>query len=323
LYLSIILVLTFFFVSALIYGTYLTATAAKRELSQRMHTYTAKAGELEGSSGLKEKMRNFDWKTSFQEASKIFAAKEFTKKIEKELMKADVPLRGEEFVMMIILLMLGLGILIILVTQNILFGWFGAVIGFIIPRVMVKRAKTKRVQRFNLQIGDSLIVMANSMRAGFSFLQAMEMVSKEMPSPISDEFTRALREMNLGTPTEEALMNMTERIESDDLDLVITAVLIQRQVGGNLSEVLDGISHTIRERIRIKGEIKTLTAQGRISGMIVGILPIAIGILLSFINPQYIGALFTNPLGWALLAAGAISQTIGIALIKKTVDIKV
>ena len=94
-YLSIILVLTFFFVSALIYGTYLTATAAKRELSQRMHTYTAKAGELEGSSGLKEKMRNFDWKTSFQEASKIFAAKEFTKKIEKELMKADVPLRGE------------------------------------------------------------------------------------------------------------------------------------------------------------------------------------------------------------------------------------
>ena len=322
-YLSLILVLVFFFVSLLVYGTYLTFTAGKRELNQRMKTYTAKAGELEDQSGLKERMKNLDWKITFQEASRVFAAKDFTKKVEAELMKADIPLRGEEFVMIIVLLILGLGFLITLLTQNILLGWFGAVIGFIVPRTMVKRIKVKRVQKFNLQIGDALIVMANSMRAGFSFLQAMEMVSREMPPPISDEFTRALREMNLGTPTEEALVNMTERIESDDLDLVITAVLIQRQVGGNLSEVLDGISHTIRERIRIKGEIKTLTAQGRISGMIVGALPIVIGVLLSFINPEYIGALFTDPLGWAILSAGVISQTIGIALIKKTVDIKV
>ncbi|WP_418791036.1 type II secretion system F family protein [Phosphitispora sp. TUW77] len=322
-HLSLILVLVFLFVSFLIYGIFLTVTAGKRELSARMNTYTAKPGELSQEIGLRERVSNFNWKDTFQEASKVFAAKEFTKKVEIELIKADVPLKGEEFVLIILLAMAGLGFLFSIITQNIVFGWLGAVVGFVLPRYFIKRIKTKRAQKFNSQIGDSLIVMANSMRAGFSFMQSMEMVSKEMPAPISVEFNRALREMNLGTPTEDALLNITERIESEDMDLVITAVLIQRQVGGNLSEVLESISHTIRERIRIKGEIKTLTAQGRISGMVVGFLPIVIGLILSVINPSYIGTLFTNPIGWGLLVAGVISQTIGVALIRKTVDIKV
>lgn len=320
---SIILILVFLFVSLLIYGVYLTATNSKRELAQRMKTYTAKAGELDKPVNAVERLKNFDWKSSFQEASKIFAAKEFTKKVEAELMRADIPLRGEEFVMINFMLMTAFGLLLTLLTRNAILGWLGVVAGFILPRVIVKRIKQKRIQRFNSQIGDSLVVMSNSLRAGFSFLQAMELVSREMPSPISVEFSRTLREMNLGTPTEEALLSLTNRIESEDLDLVITAVLIQRQVGGNLSEVLDGISHTIRERIRIKGEIRTLTAQGRISGIIVGVLPLAIGLILSVINPKYIGALFTDPVGWALLTVGVISMTIGAALIKKIVDIKV
>jgi tight adherence protein B len=321
--LSVILVLVFLSVALLIYGIYLSLTAKKRELEQRMKNYTAKAEELGSNLSAVEKMKNIDWKAYFQEASKVFAAKSFTKQMEIELIKANLPLRGEEFIMITVLLMAGLGLLLLLLTGNAILGWFGVVIGFVGPRIVIKQMKQKRVQKFNLLIGDALIVMSNSMRAGFSFLQALEMVSREMPPPISEEFGRTLREMNLGTPTEEALLNLTTRIESEDLDLVITAVLIQRQVGGNLAEVLDGISNTIRERIRIKGEIKTLTAQGRISGYVVGALPIAVGLILSVINPTYIGALFTEPAGWALLTAGVISQTIGIALIKKTVDIKV
>jgi tight adherence protein B len=321
--LSVILVLVFLFVALFIYGIYLSLTAKKRELEQRMKNYTAKAEELGSNLSAVEKMKNLDWKVYFQEASKVFAAKSFTRQMEIELMKANLPLRGEEFVMITVLLMAGLGLLLLLLTGNAILGWLGVVIGFVAPRIVIKQMKQKRVQKFNLLIGDALIVMSNSMRAGFSFLQALEMVSREMPPPISEEFGRTLREMNLGTPTEEALLNLTTRIESEDLDLVITAVLIQRQVGGNLAEVLDGISNTIRERIRIKGEIKTLTAQGRISGYVVGALPIAVGLILSVINPTYIGALFTEPAGWALLTAGVISQTIGIALIKKTVDIKV
>lgn len=320
---SAILILVFLFVSFLIYGVYLTVTNSKRELAQRMKTYTAKAGELDKPMNAIERLKNFDWKASFHEASKIFAAKEFTKKVETELMKADIPLRGEEFVMLNFLIMTALGMALILLTRNPVFGWLGVMAGFIVPRTIVRRIKLKRVQKFNSQIGDSLVVMSNSLRAGFSFLQAMELVSREMPSPISIEFARTLREMNLGTPTEEALVGLINRIESEDLDLVITAVMIQRQVGGNLAEVLDGISHTIRERIRIKGEIRTLTAQGRISGIIVGSLPLAIGLVLSIINPKYIGVLFINPIGWAMITVGVISMIIGIALIKKIVDIKV
>lgn len=321
--LAVILILVFLTVSMFIYGTYLTVTSGKRELSKRMNAYTARMGEMGRGANPVQRLKSLDWKTTFKEASKIFSGKAFTKKVEVELMKAAIPLRGEEFIMINVLLMVGLGFMSIVLTRNPVLGWIGAVAGFIIPRMMVKRAKMKRLLKFNSQIGDALVVMSNSLRAGFSFLQAMEMVSREMPSPISDEFSHALREMNLGTPTEEALINLTKRIDSEDLDLVITAVLIQRQVGGNLAEVLDGISHTIRERIRIKGEIKTLTAQGRISGIVVGVLPIAIGLILSAINPSYVGTLFTNPLGWALLTAGAISQIIGIALIKKTVEIKI
>jgi len=322
-WLSGILILVFLTVSLFIYGIFLTVTAGKREMAERMRTYTARIGELDRPAGFLEKLKGFNWKASFQEASKVFAARSFTRKMEIELMKADIPLRGEEFIMINFLLMAGLGLLLLLITRNAILGWFGAVAGFVAPRVVVKRIKLKRIQKFNSQIGDALVVMSNSLRAGFSFLQALEMVSREMPPPVADEFSRTLREMNLGTPTEEALLNLTSRVESEDLDLVITAVLIQRQVGGNLSEVLDNISHTIRERIRIKGEIKTLTAQGRISGIIVGVLPIVIGLILAVINPGYIGALFVTPAGWAMLITGVISQIIGIALIKKTVDIKV
>ena len=322
-WLSVTLVLVCSSVSLLIYGLYLTSVAGSKELRDRMKTYTSPGGQLERRGGFRERWQSLDWQASFQEFSKLFVSGSFSRKVESELMKADIPLRGEEFIMFNILLMAGLGLFFGLITGNIILGWVGVLAGFVLPKIFIKRTKLKRVQKFNSQIGDSLVVMSNSLRAGFSFLQAMEMVAKEMPTPISDEFNRTLREMNLGTPTEEALINLTSRIESEDLDLVITAVLIQRQVGGNLAEILDGISHTIRERIRIKGEIRTLTAQGRISGIIVGVLPVVIGLVLSVINPQYIGSLFTNSIGWAMLTAGAISQSIGIALIKKTVDIKV
>ncbi len=318
---SLILVLTFGTVALLYYSVYLILTSRQRLMAQRMEQYTKKIHEADTKNIIAKE--TFDLKRAFQRTSKIFAAKSFTKAVEGELIKADIPMRGEEFILLNVLVTVALGLLFSAITRNFIIGWVGAVVGFIIPRYVIKMAKQKRTAKFNAQIGDSLVIMANSLRAGFSFLQAMELVSKEMPAPISVEFARALREMNLGTNTEEALQNLCSRVESEDLDLVITAVLIQRQVGGNLSQVLDGISHTIRERVRIKGEIKTLTAQGRISGMIIGALPVVMGLILSLINPGYIGVLFSESLGLALIATGIVFQLIGVALIKKIVDIKV
>jgi len=181
----------------------------------------------------------------------------------------------------------------------------------------------KRRKAFNSQLGDALILIANSLRTGYSFMQASDMVAQEMRPPISSEFARAVKEMNLGVTIEEALANLGKRINSEDLDLVLTAVLIQRQVGGNLSEVLDNIARTIRERVRIRGEIRTLTAQGRISGVIVSLLPIVLGLIIYLLNPEYVKLLFVHPFGKILLGVAGLGQVIGILVIRRIVDIEV
>ena len=305
---------------ALVVAVYRLATAEQQALQDRVVNYTKLQAAQKGKYNLNKKT---GLKEIFQSASKVFAAKSYAKKMEVELEQADIPLKGEEFMLIRLLAMVVPIGLVLIFLGNIPLAILLATVGFIFPVLMVNRAKKNRVLKFNNQIGDALVVMSNSLRAGFSFLQSMEMVSKEMQPPIADEFGRALREMNLGTPTEEAMLNLVKRIESDDLDLVVTAVLIQRQVGGNLAEVLDNISHTIRERVRIKNEIKTLTAQGRMSGIIIALLPVGVALMLSVINPEYISKLYTTSMGLFLLIGGVVSQVIGVIVIKKIVDIEV
>lgn len=139
--------------------------------------------------------------------------------------------------------------------------------------------------------------------------------------PLGGEFSGILKEIQLGMPTERALSGVLQRVASEDLEMMVTAVLIQRQVGGNLAEVLDKISETITERVRIKGEIKTLTAQGRISGMIIGSLPLVLAFILMLINPEYIKVLITDPVGPILIIYGVISQIMGALMIRKIVSL--
>ncbi len=166
-------------------------------------------------------------------------------------------------------------------------------------------------------------MLSNSLKAGYSFLQAMELVSREIGDPLSCEFEKCLKEMSLGLATEEALEHAALRMGCPDFDLVVTAVLIQRQVGGNLSEILDTIAHTIRERIRIQGEIRTLTAQGKISGMVIGLLPLVLALFVFIINPDYIKPLFVEPLGRAMLGLGVMGQVMAMVIIRKIVNIEV
>ena len=252
---------------------------------------------------------------------RLFITSKLTTKFECELSKADIPLKGEEFMGLMLLLVIAGGLLVSLVTKNLVIGLFAAALGGYLPQFALRRAKAKRLNKFNGQIGDALVIMANSMRSGFSFLQAMDMVRKELPAPISKDFGAALQEMNWGTPTEEALFNMSAKSNSEDLELVITAVMIQRQVGGNLAEVLDSIASTIRERVRIKGEIKTLTAQGRVSGLIIGLLPIFLTVGIYCISPEYIKILFTNKTGLLLVFVAVMSQVLGMTIISKIVNI--
>jgi tight adherence protein B len=164
----------------------------------------------------------------------------------------------------------------------------GAVAGYLAPGIYVRMQQSRRLTRFNEQLPDMLNLMVNGLRAGYSTLQAMEAVSKELPSPICDEFRRVVQEMQIGIPMEAAMQNLVRRIPSDDLDFVITAINVQREVGGNLSEILDTISFTIRERVKIKGEIRVITAQVRVSGTILALIPLGLTVILWFLNPKYL-----------------------------------
>jgi tight adherence protein B len=214
--------------------------------------------------------------------------------------------------------------------QNPIVLLVGAVIGFFLPRFYVKRRQGGRLNQFNKQLPDTITLLANALRAGSSFLQAVELVVRESRPPISTEFQRVIREVNLGLPFEKALENMVRRVKSEDLDLMATAISIQYQVGGNLAEILDSIAYTIRERVRIKGEIRTLTAQQRISGYVVAFLPIGLTGILFLIAPGFMTPMFDPavniagiPTGVVLMAVGGTMMFIGFMIIRKIVDIEV
>jgi tight adherence protein B len=206
----------------------------------------------------------------------------------------------------------------------------GALIGFMLPRFWLGRRKNGRLGSFNKQLPDTITLIANALRAGSSFLQAIELVVRESRPPISTEFGRVIREVNLGLPFDQALENMVRRVRSDDLELMATAISIQHQVGGNLAEILDSIAYTIRERVRIKGEIRTLTAQQRLSGYVVAGLPIGLAGFLFVAAPGFMAPMFLNPpaimglpAGVVILLIGGFMMFLGFMFIRKIVDIEV
>jgi tight adherence protein B len=207
-------------------------------------------------------------------------------------------------------------------VQTVVFGLAGISLGFFAPDFFVKFRISKRLKDFNGQLGDTIGLMANSLRSGYSMLQSMDLVARESPDPIGAEFKRVVREVGLGLSPQEALNNLMRRLPSDDLDLLITAINIQYEVGGNLAQILDTISHTIRERVRIKGEIQVLTAQGRVSGYIISALPPFIGVVVTLINPSYMNTMWDFP--WIIMPiCGGILVFVGFMIIRKIVNIEV
>lgn len=257
--------------------------------------------------------------------------------IARDLARADLKLTAGEFV---------LAKLAAAVATAIVMGWlatrfagqgivlvilagavFGAVIGSFIPNIYVGMRAKRRIKSFNTQLADTTAMLAAAIRSGSSLLQSMDLVSREAQLPVSTEFRRVVQEVGLGLSTEAALANLYRRVPSDDLDLMITAINIQHEVGGNLAQILESISHTIRERVRIKGEITTLTAQGRISGYVITALPVGLAVMLTTINPGYMQPIFTwglPPDAWCCLPVTSGAMIIaGYFAIMKIVDIEI
>lgn len=246
----------------------------------------------------------------------------FARNLATQLAQADLKWTVGEFLTMSFLLAVGAALLF-LILGRVFFVPIGVAIGFFGPRMYLGSRKSKRLKEFNNQLGDALNLMVNSLRAGYSSMQAMEVISNEMPKPICDEFGRVVKELQLGVSFDVAMLNMVRRVPSGDMDLVVTAMSVQREVGGNLAEVLDAISFTIRERVRIKGEIQTMTAQGRITGYVVTGLPFGLGGILYLINPEFMQGLFTDPCGWIMLGISFFMIAMGYIAINKIVTIEV
>ena len=246
-----------------------------------------------------------------------------TSKLTEELAKADLKLRVSEYVMIIIGLIVLLCAVLFIRFHNPILALLGIPIGYFAPGFFLKFRQRRRLKAFNYQLGDTIVLLSNALKAGYSFAQAMATIAKSSSPPMADEFSRAVREMNLGVSVDDALAHMVKRIESEDFDLMVTAVQIHRVVGGNLAEILDTIAFTIRERIRIQGEIRTLTAQARASGWIITGLPFALGLVLTFISPSYITPMFHEWLGYVLMGLGMVAILIGYGIISKITNIQV
>lgn len=246
-------------------------------------------------------------------------------RVARELARADLKFKVAEYYALVFISTVITAFLAWLLQPSIYSALFGAVVGFFIPRFYVKRQQVVRLNKFNDQLGDMLNLMVNGLRAGYSTMQAMEAVSRELPVPISDEFHRVVQEMQIGIPMERALENLLRRIPSDDLDFVVTAINVQREVGGNLSEILDTISFTIRERVRIKGEIRVMTATVRTSATVLSLIPVFLTIALWFVSPEYLASFFDRGpfCGWLAIITVVGMIVSGYFVMMKIADIEV
>lgn len=256
--------------------------------------------------------------------SKIKLLRVLEERLEGELKKANIPMKSSELVSIIVLSgLLGGLIGIVLAGGNIGQGIWLGLFSWILPLIWLKNKRNNRKKKLEAQLPEMITMITNSLKAGHSLIQSIELLSREMNEPLSEEFGRLLQEMRLGVTTEQALKSFNKRIESTDLDLIVTAMLIQRQVGGNLAEILDSIGSTIRERIKIQGEMKSLTAQGRMSMTIFMIMPIGLAGFLFMTNAKYMMTLFTHPIGWFMILIAIVGQIIGSVIIRKIIHIEV
>lgn len=304
------------------FGLTIARRGASDELGERLERYGSRDYVATVDEGLSRRAPG----RLAQAVEHAVAERSFTGNIRTRLARADLRLTvGEWLIMRLVIAILGgaIGVLLGgLSGLSVLSGLIGAVIGFFASDIYISLRIRRRVKAFVNQLGDTITLMSNSLRAGYSLLQTMDMVSRESPPPISDEFRRVVHEVGLGINHQDAMAHLLRRIPSDDLDLLISAINIQHEVGGNLAQILDVIGHTIRERVRIKGEIGVLTAQQTISGYVIAGLPVMLAIVLFLVSPDYIGKMFAFP--WICMPIGSgIMIIAGFFVMKKITAIEV
>lgn len=311
-------------VALLAYALYSMATAERQLVADRLRRHGSAAVAVGAPSTASSALLLEKDYSKIGPLDRALKRSSLAERIALDLARAGVPLRVGEYVL--IRWLVGAALFTFI---GFVLGWHLitalalGVLGFYLPRFYVKRQEGKRIKKFEDQLVDALTMMANSLKSGSSFLQAIDMVARELPDPISNEFSRVVAEANVGASVETSLLDLAERVRSYDLYLVVTAMLVQREVGGNLAEVLENIAHTIRERLRILRQVQVETAQQRISGYIIGALPIIVMIGMLILNPIYPEILLHTGIGQIILVGLGVMELLGFLIIRRIVDIEV
>lgn len=304
-------------------GVYVSSSSERNIMEERLGKYIEGDQPKKGKGSGESSTLLTEWVNRRVEKSSL------GDKLSRSLARADLKFKPGEFIAFIVIVAISLGGLAWFIggddpTGKMISGLIGFVLGVVLPIFYVRSQQGRRLTKFNNQLSDMLNLMVNGIRAGYSTMQAMEAISKELPAPISEEFRRVVQEMQLGVAMDVALANLLRRIPSEDLDFVVTAINVQREVGGPLAEILDTISYTIRERVRIKGEIRVMTSQVRMSGSILSGIPFAVFILIWFINQEYMMEFFNNALcGGIAIGVGLLMIGVGYFIMMKIADIEV
>ncbi|MGA3089840.1 MAG: type II secretion system F family protein [Terriglobales bacterium] len=243
--------------------------------------------------------------------------------LQKMLAQGDVDVRAGNFLMLCAVSALVFAVVAFIAGNNLLFGWAGALLGFFIPYAYASYRRTKRFQRFEEKFPEAIDTLARAVRAGHAFTTALEMIANEVAEPVASEFRQLYEEQKFGLPVRDALMNLAERIPLVDVKFFVTAVMLQRETGGNLAEILDNLSYVIRERFKILRQVRVHTAQGRLTMVLLMALPPTIVVIMQVINPGFIHPLFADPIGHALIVGGITLQTLGYFFIRRIIRIQV
>jgi tight adherence protein B len=301
----LIMITVFFLVLLLLYAL----SADQRQMQKRFEAMTSlRNADLES---LKKVKRNRD-----KSKHKVL------KNLENDLSMSGILIRPSEFLLFWFVLAIVPSTLLFMLGSNIIFSIILLIFGLLTPPLYVSKKRAKRVELFEQQLIDAISIMSSCLKAGLTFQQALVSISAEMPNPISEEFGRVVKELKLGSSIETSLTRLSEKIGSQNFMMIVSAILIQRQPGGNLSEILTNISGTIKERFKIKNEIKVLTATARTSGLVVGLMPVAIILVFLLFNPDYVTIFFESNLGIAMVVIAIVMEIIGYLVIRKIVNIK-
>ena len=239
------------------------------------------------------------------------------------LSQADLKTRAGTILMLCVLSGVGLALLVLILSPFPQFAWLGMIIGALLPYSYASFRRTRRFQKFEELFPEAIDSLARAVRAGHAFTTALELISNEISEPISSEFRKLFEEQKFGLPVRDALLNLTERVPLVDVKFFVTAVMLQRETGGNLAEILDNLSYLIRERFKIMRQVRVYTAQGRLTMMLLMGLPPIIVVTMLLMNPTFIRPLFADPIGHTLIVAGLTLQTVGYFIIRRIIRIQV